>query len=118
MHSQSTFGIRFVVCAILAMAGADAQTRTLRGTVLNSKGTPLEGAVVQLKNLRTLRIRSFVAEKSGAFQFVRLNMGIDYEVRAHFRKRWSESKMVSHFDSSPTVEVTLTVETDAPLREE
>jgi hypothetical protein len=96
------------------MASAAAQTRTVIGTVVNSEGKPLEGAVVQLKNLRTLRIRSFVAEKAGAFQFVRLNTEVDYELRARFRQQWSDSKIVSRFDSSPTVRVTLTVEKAGP----
>jgi hypothetical protein len=88
-----------------------AQTRTVKGKVVNADGRPLKGAVVQLKDLRTLRIRSFVTEAGGAFFFPRLDSDVDYEVRAHIGEGWSESVSVSRFDSAPVIELTLKVET-------
>ena len=44
-----------------------SNTRSLHGIVVDKSGTPLEKAVVYLKNTRTLRVRTHIADKEGAF---------------------------------------------------
>ena len=60
----------------------DSGVRGVEGSVTNSSGALLEGAVVQLKNTKTLQVRSFVTLKDGRYQFQGLSTNADYELRA------------------------------------
>jgi hypothetical protein len=73
----------------------------------------VRGAVVQIKNTRTLQIRSFITQKDGSFHFVGLNPDIDYEIFARYRGRTSSTKTVSQFDSSEIVEIELIIPSEA-----
>jgi hypothetical protein len=44
---------------------AASRMRTVRGRVLSADGEGLKGAVVQIKNVRTLRVRSFISQEGG-----------------------------------------------------
>ena len=108
-------GIRLAIiallCAVLAVAVGAAEARVVHGTVVDSNGEPIKGAVVQMKNLQTLMIRSFITQDDGRFQFTGMNPDADYEIQARYRGRWSRTKTVSQFDSSRTVDVALKVDT-------
>jgi hypothetical protein len=103
---------RLVLCLLLSaeMAPSAQQNRTLRGAVVDGERKPLTGAIVQLKNLRTLRIRSYVTGRDGSFYFARLHSDIDYELRARLGEVWSEPKSISRFDSALQIQVTLEIE--------
>lgn len=99
-----------VLAAILlaAPAGAAQQakkkkgqptTRSVEGTVTGQDGQPVVGAVVQLKNLKTLGIRSFITQKDGTYHFNELSTDIDYEVRADYNGASSSTRMLSSFDT-------------------
>lgn len=97
--------------ALMLVLGAGAQsTRTVHGTVLDNDGETIKGAVVQMKDVPSRMIRSFITQDDGAFQFMGLNPDIDYELRAHWGGRWSGKKMVSRFDSREAVQVVLTID--------
>jgi hypothetical protein len=97
-------------CAVLGYANA-AQTRIVRGKVVSGDGKPLSGAVVQLKDIRTLVIRSFVTQEDGKFEFSGVDSDEAYELRAHYRDYWGDPNTITRFDSSTVVELTLTVDT-------
>lgn len=99
-----------LICLAAAAAVAPAQTRMVTGKVVAQGGEPLEGAVIQIKNLQSLEIRSFLARADGSFQFTGLNPDIDYEVKASYRGRWSKVHSVSRFSSKPVVEVLITID--------
>ena len=42
----------------------------------------MSGAVVQLKDTKSLQIRSFYTQKDGSYHFAGLSTNIDYELRA------------------------------------
>lgn len=75
--------------------------RLLAGIVTDADGKPLVGAVVQLKNTRTLQIRSFITKEKGDYSFAGLNKDIDYEVKAQFNGKTSPSRTLSSFDTKP-----------------
>ena len=60
---------------------------------------PAPGAVVQLKNTKTLQIRSFIAKEHGAYYFHGLSPDVDYELKAEFQGRPAATKTLSSFDS-------------------
>jgi hypothetical protein len=77
------------------------------GKVLTADGEAVAGAVVQMKNGRTLQIRSFISQDGGSYHFAGLNPEVDYELSARFKGRSSKTKTVSHFASDQNVRVDL-----------
>jgi hypothetical protein len=95
------------VCVLLltsSMAWADkkkedANIRTVQGSVTNAAGEAVNGAVIQLKNTKSLQIRSFITKDNGAYYFHGLSTDVDYELRADYQGASSGSKTLSTFDS-------------------
>ena len=96
-----------LVSAAAALFDAVAQqTRVLYGTVKDGV-EPVRGAVVQLENLRTLDVRSYVTQRDGEYHFAGLDSETDYQVWARRDDKESGKKMVSRFDASARVKVDL-----------
>lgn len=77
----------------------DPTIRSLQGLVTLPDESPAEGAVVKLKNLKTLQVRSYITQKDGKYHFQNLSTNIDYEVVADFRDFASSTRTLSVFDS-------------------
>lgn len=78
---------------------ADSHTRSVQGVVTGADDKPVSGAVVQLKNTKTLQIRSFITQDNGSYYFHELSTDVDYELRADFHGVSSPTKSLSSFDS-------------------
>ena len=74
-------------------------TRNVQGTVTVADDSPAIGAVVQLKNTKTLQIRSFITKEDGTYHFYDLSPDIDYELKADYQGASSNTKTLSSFDS-------------------
>jgi hypothetical protein len=74
-------------------------TRSVQGTVTVADDSPAIGAVVQLKNTKTLQIRSFITKEDGTYHFYDLSPDIDYELKADYQGASSNTKTLSSFDS-------------------
>ncbi len=85
----------------------EATVRSVQGTVTGPDGNPVEGAVVHLKNTRTLQIRSYITKKEGAYSFHGLSTNVDYELRAEHQGASSDVKTLSVFDSRRTAVINL-----------
>jgi protocatechuate 3,4-dioxygenase beta subunit len=88
----------------------DPNTRSVQGFVEDAEGKPVEGAVVQLKNKKTLQVRSFITQKEGAYYFHGLSTDVDYELRAEHRGRSSATRTLSVFDSRRKAIINLRLE--------
>src|SRR5580704_7508233 len=99
-----------VLAAVLLLAGAPAgyaqgkkkgedQNRSVKGSVRAADDQAVTGAVVQLKNTKTLQVRSFITKDDGTYYFLGLSPDIDYELRADFQGASSSTKTLSSFDS-------------------
>jgi hypothetical protein len=77
----------------------EAAVRSVEGVVTDPEGNLVEGAVVQLKNTRTLQVRSFITRKDGAYFFHGLSTNVDYELKAEHQGRSSDVRTLSVFDS-------------------
>jgi hypothetical protein len=60
----------------------EANSRAVQGLVLLPDEKPAVGAVVQLKDMRTLQIRSFITLDDGMYHFSGLRADIDYQLTA------------------------------------
>jgi len=90
--------------------GEEENTRDLGGIVRNAQEEPIEGAVVQLKDTKTLRVRSFITKSDGKYNFYGLMANVDYEIRADYRDTQSEKKTLSVFDSRKLATINLTLQ--------
>jgi hypothetical protein len=99
-----------VLAAVLLLAVAPAgfaqskkkgedQNRSVKGAVRAADDQTVTGAVVQLKNTKTLQVRSFITKDDGTYYFLGLSPDIDYELRADFQGASSGTKTLSSFDS-------------------
>jgi len=94
-------------CALLLSAGTvqadkkdeNANIRSVQGVVNDAQGGAVNGAVVQLKNTKTLQIRSFITRDNGAYYFHGLSTDVDYEIRADFDGASSAARTLSSFDT-------------------
>jgi hypothetical protein len=88
-------------------ARKESQLRTVRGTVIDKDETPVETAVVYLKNLHTNDIVTHLSAGDGQFRFSGLDLNVDYEIHAE-REGWtSSSRAVSNFDTRKEFVLTL-----------
>jgi hypothetical protein len=78
-----------------------ATERSVSGFVTGADGKPVSGAVVQLKNTRTLQVRSFITREKGDYYFAGLSKDIDYELKAQSQGHTSSSRTLSSFDTKP-----------------
>jgi hypothetical protein len=83
--------------------------RSLSGFVTDAEGKTIEGAVVQLKNTRTLQVRSFLTRDKGDYYFSGLSKDVDYELKAQSKGKTSSSKTLSSFDSKATPVINLQI---------
>jgi Carboxypeptidase regulatory-like domain len=74
-------------------------TRSVEGKVTNPSGKIVAGAVVQIKDLKSLQIRSFITQSDGVYRFLELSTESDYELSASYAGTSSKVKTLSVFDS-------------------
>ncbi|HYO82453.1 MAG TPA: carboxypeptidase-like regulatory domain-containing protein [Bryobacteraceae bacterium] len=84
-------------------------TRSVQGVVTDGQDNPLENAVVQLKDTRSLQIRSFITRNNGTYHFHGLSKDIDYELKADHQGKSSDPRRLSSFDSRPQAVMNLKV---------
>jgi Carboxypeptidase regulatory-like domain len=91
-----------------------ATERTVEGTVSDPDGKFIDGAVVQLKDMRTLQVRSFYTIKNGGYHFSGLKVDIDYELRAEYKDLSCAWKRLSIFDTRKIPVMNLKLEKTKP----
>jgi hypothetical protein len=93
-----------------------ASERVVTGTVSDADGKPIDGAVVQLKDLRTTQVRSFITQTNGAYHFSGLKVDNDYQLEAKYSGMASGWKTLSVFDTRKEPVVNLKM--DKPIKAE
>jgi hypothetical protein len=90
-----------------------ATERVVEGVVSDPDGKFIDGAVVVLKDMRTLAVRSFYTQKNGAYHFSGLKLDNDYEIEAKFNDMTSGWKRLSIFDTRKVPVINLKLEKTA-----
>ncbi len=107
--------IALSLSALLAAAAVvedsveDTYVRNLTGTVIDNGGEPLRGAVVQLKNLTSLQVWSYITQSDGKYHFSGLHSETDYELRVLYRGNFSSAKRVGRLTSRKKTNVELRI---------
>ena len=83
--------------------------KSVSGVVTDASGNPVPGAVVQLKNMKTLQVRSFIAKDTGEYLFMGLPLDADYELKAEANGKTSPTKTLSSFDSRTEAKINLQI---------
>jgi len=85
--------------------------RLLTGKVIDKQDAPLPSSVVYLANTRTRAVKTFIVGQDGIYRFPALSPNVDYEVYAQYKDHKSDTKTVSQFDTRPTVNINLKIDT-------
>jgi hypothetical protein len=85
--------------------------RLLTGRVVDKQDAPLPSSVVYLANTRTRAVKTFIVGQDGEYRFPALSPNVDYEVYAQYKDHKSDTKTVSQFDTRPTVNINLKIDT-------
>jgi hypothetical protein len=114
MNLRKTLGLMALVtlaavslCAQGNPKGKDSQLRTVRGTVVDNAESPVETAVVYLKNAHTQDIITHLSDSDGTFRFSGLDLNVDYEIHAERDGMTSATRSVSNFDTRKEFVLTL-----------
>ncbi len=84
--------------------------RSVTGLVTDKAENPIDGAVVQLKDLKTLQIRSFITKANGEYHFYSLSTDTDYELKADSQGKSSNTRTLSSFDSRKQAQMNLKID--------
>lgn len=84
-------------------------SRTVQGKVMDGDGTVLKGAVVYLKDDKTLAVKSFIVDDDGAYRFGQLSQATDYELWAELDGKKSKTRAISSFDNNNDFVINLKV---------
>ena len=87
--------------------GKESELRTVRGTIVDKDETPVETAVVYLKNVHTQDIITHLSDSDGTFRFSGLDLNIDYEIHAEREGMTSATRSISNFDTRKEFVLTL-----------
>jgi hypothetical protein len=98
------------VLALQNSKSEEEKLRIVQGAVIDAQDRPLSGAVVQLKNTKTLQVRSFITQEEGNYQFHGLDPNVDYTLRAEHKGASSAVRTLSAFDSRKKPVLNLKIE--------
>ncbi len=117
MNRSAALAVIFGICfggLLLSFDKKNAEEEKLRmvqGVVADEQENPIVGsAVVQLKNAKTLQVRSFITQDKGVYQFHGLDPNVDYTLKAQFKGAWSAERTLSSFDSRKQPVMNLKIE--------
>ena len=100
-------------CMFVAPAAASAQTaqeRVVQGKVELSSGGMAKGAIVYIKNGKTLEVRTYISTADGSYRFGQLNPDADYTVWAEYQGKKSKERTVSSFDTKKVFNIPLRID--------
>jgi hypothetical protein len=88
-------------------------TRSVNGAVTDASSKPVAKAVVQLKDTKSLQIRSFITNPDGSYHFAGLSPNVEYQLKAEYQGAFSGKKTLSVFNSKKSVTINLKLKKSA-----
>ena len=103
-------GLALALGPLLAVTLLRAQTSELRsvhGNVSDKGEAPVQGAVVYLKNVRTMMVKTYISSEDGQYRFSGLDPNVDYELHAERNELTSGNRTLSSFDGRKDIVIPL-----------
>ncbi len=97
----------FFALLVLSTSAQQNELRTVHGAILDKAENPVASAVVYLKNVRTLVVKTYISDHAGEYRFSGLDPNVDYEIHAEDDKMMSNTRTVSSFDSRKDIVISL-----------
>lgn len=104
---RSLGALLVLILLVLPAWAQQSELRTVRGAVLDKAENPVSSAVVYLKNVRTLAVKTYISDRSGEYRFSGLDPNVDYEVHAESDSMTSNTRTVSSFDGRKDIVISL-----------
>src|ERR1700761_8840657 len=95
-------GLLAAPCMFVALprtATAQTTERVVQGKVELASGSMAKGAIVYIKNAKTLEVRTYISTADGSFRFGQLKPDANYTVWAEYQGKKSKEKSISSFDT-------------------
>jgi Carboxypeptidase regulatory-like domain len=89
---------------------AQAVERVVQGKVELASGGVAKGAIVYLKNGKTLEVRTYISTADGSYRFGQLNPDANYTVWAEYQGKKSKEKTISSFDTKKVFNIPLKID--------
>jgi hypothetical protein len=86
------------------------EQRVVQGKVVDASNAPIKGAVVYLKDSRSLAVKSFFSDAEGNYRFGQLSQNSDYQIWAENDGKKSAVKTISSFDNKNQFNINLKIE--------
>ena len=93
-----------------AASAQTVQERVVQGKVELSSGGMAKGAIVYIKNGKTLEVRTYISTADGSYRFGQLNPDADYTVWAEYQGKKSKERTVSSFDTKKVFNIPLKID--------
>lgn len=94
-----------------AAAKKDPPQRSVQGLVTDDQENPIAKAVVQLKNVKTMDVKSYFTDEKGAYHFNGLDPDTNYEIKVNYGNSTSNVRKVTPFDSRKELIINFKLET-------
>lgn len=91
-----------------------SRLRDLKGAVKDETDSPVDGAIVKLKNGKTGKVVEFITKKDGTYLFYDLNMDTDYDLTVTRDGFEDSKKTLSKYDSRKPATLNLQLEHKKP----
>jgi Carboxypeptidase regulatory-like domain len=105
--AAALLGLTVVAPSLTARKEKPPTTKTVRGEVLDASGNGIAGAAVEMTNLSTGEKTAIFTETGGSFVFTGLKTFNDYQFRAAYKGKTSETREVSSWDTRMRMQVNL-----------
>ena len=104
--------VLLALALVVPVAAQDrkSQLRTVHGFVVNKDELPLPGGIVYLKNLKTLTVKTYIADDEGRYRYSGLDPNVDYEIHAEHQGMASSKRTISTLNSSREIVINLKVD--------